>query len=200
MFSKYDVYVTVQSVYCYPDTSVLKNKLHITDGTLLKQAEEEITAIKLFEMLKSPVRGSFTKNHLMTIHKYIFDDLYPFAGKIRTESISKLDTMFCHPNAIDQELSKLFSKLKQDDMLHETAQEQIFENLAYIMAELNVIHPFREGNGRSIREFIRLMAKRLGYSINWGNIGKEELLDASIQSVNDYHVLIPVLKQCVQRI
>lgn len=196
MFSKYDVYVTVQSMYCYPDTSVLKNKLHITDGKLLKEAEEEITAVKLFEMLKTPVRGNFTKSHLMNIHKFIFMDIYPFAGKIRKESISKMDTMFCHPDAIEKELDKLFARIKEQNMLHETIEEQIFQNLAYIMAELNIIHPFREGNGRAIREFVRLMAKRLGYSINWGNVEKEKLLDASIQSVDDAMVLVPVLKKC----
>lgn len=196
MFSKYDVYVTVQSVYCYPDSNVLKNKLNLTDGTLLKEVEEEITAVKLFEMLKNPVRGNFTKTHLMHIHKFIFEDLYPFAGKIRTESIRKMDTMFCHPNAIEKELDKLFARIKEQNMLHETAEDRIFQNLAYVMAELNIIHPFREGNGRAIREFIRLMAKRLGYSINWGNVEKEKLLDASIRSVDDAGVLVPVLKKC----
>jgi len=64
------------------------------------------------------------------------------------------------------------------------------------MAELNIIHPFREGNGRSIREFIRLMAKRMGYDLNWGNVDKEELLQASIFSVDNYKVLIMILEVC----
>ena len=65
------------------------------------------------------------------------------------------------------------------------------------MAELNIIHPFREGNGCSIREFIRLMAKRMGYDLNLGNVDKEELLEASILSVGDYKVLIDVLKRAL---
>ena len=79
-------------------------------------------------------------------------------------------------------------------MIKETGEDKVFDNLAYVMAELNIIHPFREGNGRSIREFIRLMAKRMGYDLNWGNVDKEELLEASIMSVDNYRVLVDILK------
>ena len=194
MFSKYDVYTTTQSIYCYPDSNVLKNKLNIRDNKLLKTAEEEITLIKQMELLKNPIKGNFSKAHLMNIHKFIFEDIYHFAGKIRREQISKADTMFYPPNLIDRELDKVFAKIKEKNMLRETDEEKIFDNLAYAMAELNIIHPFREGNGRSIREFIRLMAKRMGYNLNWGNVDKEELLEASIMSVDDYKVLIRILK------
>ena len=194
MFSKYDVYTTTQSIYCYPDSNVLKNKLNIRDNKLLKTAEEEITLIKQMELLKNPIEGNFSRAHLMNIHKFIFEDIYPFAGKIRREQISKADTLFYPPDLIDRELDKLFTKIKEKNMLKETDQKKIFDNLAYVMAELNIIHPFREGNGRSIREFIRLMAKRMGYDLNWGNVDKEELLEASILSVDDYKVLIRILK------
>ena len=194
MFSKYDVYTTTQSIYCYSDSNVLKNKLNIRDNKLLKTAEEEITLIKQMELLKNPIKGNFSKAHLMNIHKFIFEDIYSFAGKIRREQISKADTMFYPPNLIDRELDKVFAKIKEKNMLRETDEEKVFDNLAYVMAELNIIHPFREGNGRSIREFIRLMAKRMGYDLNWGNVDKEELLEASILSVDDYRVLIRILK------
>lgn len=197
MFSKYDVYTTTQSIYCYPDSNVLKNKLNIRDNKLLKTAEEEITLIKQMELLKNPIKGNFSKAHLMNIHKFIFEDIYSFAGKIRREQISKADTIFYPPNLIDRELNKLFAKIKEKNMLKETDEEKVFDNLAYVMAELNIIHPFREGNGRSIREFIRLMAKRMGYDLNWGNVDKEELLEASKLSVDNYKVLIGIVKACV---
>lgn len=197
MFSKYDVYTTTQSIYCYPDSNVLKNKLNIRENKLLKTAEEEITLIKQMELLKNPIKGNFSKAHLINIHKFIFEDIYSFAGKIRREQISKADTMFYPPNLIDRELDKVFSKIKEKNMLRETDKEKIFDNLAYVMAELNIIHPFREGNGRSIREFIRLMAKRMGYDLNWGNVDREELLEASILSVDNYKVLIGILETCV---
>ena len=196
MFSKYDVYTTTQSLYCYSDSNVLKNKLNIRDNRLLKTAEEEITLIKQMELLKNPIKGNFSKAHLMNIHKFIFEDIYPFAGKIRREQISKADTMFYPPNLIDRELDKVFGKIKEKNMLKETDKEKVFDNLAYVMAELNIIHPFREGNGRSIREFIRIMAKRMGYDLNWGNVDKEELLEASILSVDNYKVLVRILEAC----
>ena len=198
MFSKYDVYTTTQSIYCYPDSNVLKNKLNIRDNKLLKTAEEEITLIKQMELLKNPIKGNFSKAHLMNIHKFIFEDIYPFAGKIRREQISKADTMFYPPNLINRELDKVFAKIIEKNMLRETDEEKVFDNLAYVMAELNIIHPFREGNGRTIREFIRLMAKRMGYDLNWGNVDKEELLEASILSVDNYKVLIKILEACVE--
>ena len=196
MFSKYDVYTTTQSIYCYPDSNILKNKLNIRDNKLLKTAEEEITLIKQMELLKNPIKGNFSKAHLMNIHKFIFEDIYSFAGKIRREQISKADTMFYPPNLIDRELDKVFAKIKEKNMLRETDEEKVFDNLAYVMAELNIIHPFREGNGRSIREFIRLMAKRMGYDLNWGNVERDELLESSILSVDDSKVLIRVLEVC----
>ena len=198
MFSKYDVYTTTQSIYCYPDSNVLKNKLNIRDNKLLKTAEEEITLIKQMELLKNPIKGNFSKSHLMNIHKFIFEDIYSFAGKIRKEQISKADTLFYPPNLIDRELDKVFAKIKEKNMLRETDEEKVFDNFAYVMAELNIIHPFREGNGRSIREFIRLMAKRMGYDLNWGNVGREELLEASILSVDNYKVLIGILEECME--
>lgn len=198
MFSKYDVYTTTQSIYCYPDSNVLKNKLNIRDNKLIKTAEEEITLIKQMELLKNPIKGNFSKAHLMNIHKFIFEDIYSFAGKIRKEQISKADTLFYPPNLIDRELDKVFAKIKEKNMFKETDREKVFDNLAYVMGELNIIHPFREGNGRSIREFIRLMAKRMGHDLNWGNVNKEELLEASILSVDNYKVLVEILKTCVE--
>ena len=197
MFSKYDVYTTTQSLYCYPNTNVLRNKLNIRDYNLLKVAEEEFTLIKQMELLKNPIKGNFSKSHLMNIHKFIFEDIYSFAGKIRREQIRKADTLFYPPNLIDRELDRVFVKIKEQNMLNETDEEKILDNLAYVMAELNIIHPFREGNGRAIREFIRIMTKRMGYALNWGNVNKEEHLEAAILSVDNYKILINIIRQCV---
>ncbi len=102
MFPKYGVYTTMQSIYCYPDSDVLKNKLNIHDKAELKQAEEEFTAVKQLVLLQEPMKGRFTKTHLMRIHRFLFEDVYPFAGHIRREQISKGDTMFYPPKMIDR--------------------------------------------------------------------------------------------------
>lgn len=197
MFSRYEVYTSVQSIYCYKGTNVLKNKLGIRDAAKLKKAEEEITLIKQMDLMQEPIHGHFTKNHLFSVHRYLFEDVYSFAGHVRREQISKADTMFYPPHLIDRELNKVFAKLKSSRISDISEEKDFFALSAYVMAELNIIHPFREGNGRAIREFIRELALCRNYTLNWGNIPKEDLLKASIESVYDHKVLINVLKQCV---
>jgi len=124
MFSKYDVYTTVQSMYCYPDTDVLINKLNIHDKAELKQAEEEFTAVKQMALLQEPIKGRFTKTHLFRIHRFLFEDVYPFAGHIRKEQISKGDTMFYPPDLIDRELERVFKTIHSKKLLAEQDKEK----------------------------------------------------------------------------
>lgn len=74
MYSRYDVYTTVQSIYCYPDSNVLKNKLNIRDLRELKDVEEKFVAIKQLVLLQKPIPGRFTINHLLRIHRFLFED------------------------------------------------------------------------------------------------------------------------------
>lgn len=198
MFSKYDVYTTVQSVYCYADSDVLKNKLRIRDKAELKRAEEEFTAVKQLVLLQTPLKGRFTKAHLMRIHRFLFEDVYPFAGHIQRESISKGETMFYPPDLIDRELRRVLAAIHDENMLGETLVEKQICNLSRVMAELNIIHPFREGNGRSIRELIRCMALEYGLHLNWGNAERDTLIDAAVASVYDDMAFCAVLKQCLE--
>lgn len=199
MFSKYDVYTTVQSMYCYPDRDVLKNKLNIRNKDELKAAEEEFTAVKQLVLLQDPVKGYFTKTHLLRIHRFLFEDVYPFAGQIRREQISKGDTMFYPPDTIDRELNRVFAAIHENKLLKEKKASEQIQNLSWTMAELNIIHPFREGNGRSIRELIRCMALVYGIHLNWGNTDRDTLIDAAIASVDDSMAFCDVLKQCIDK-
>lgn len=199
MFSKYDVYTTVQSMYCYPDSDVLKNKLNIRNKDELKAAEEEFTAVKQLVLLQDPVKGYFTKTHLLRIHRFLFEDVYPFAGQIRREQISKGDTMFYPPDTIDRELNRVFAAIHENKLLKEKKASEQIQNLSWTMAELNIIHPFREGNGRSIRELIRCMALVYGIHLNWGNTDRDTLIDAAIASVDDSMAFCDVLKQCIDK-
>lgn len=97
-------------------------------------------------------------------------------------------------------MQSCFRKLKSDKILSGLEEKIFFEKLAYYMAELNIIHPFREGNGRTIREFIRVLALKNGYIINWSNVGKDELLNASIESVHDATNLKNCLIKCAEKI
>ena len=142
MFTKYDVYTTVQSMYCYPDTDVLINKLNIHDKAELKQAEEEFTAVKQMALLQEPIKGRFTKTHLFRIHHFLFEDVYPFAGHIRKEQISKGDTMFYPPDLIDRELERVFKNIHSKKLLAEQDEEKQIQNLSQTMAELFYLEKF----------------------------------------------------------
>jgi cell filamentation protein len=198
--SGYSIYsIDTRSLYYYRDVEVLKNKLGIKDEGLLKEAEDEITFRKVYELTYYPINGRFGLSHILKIHKFIFDDIYYFAGKIRYERISKGQTTFCFPEHIEENLGKLFNELRNDDYIKNVKEEVFFERLAYYMSELNAIHPFREGNGRTIREFIRELALKRGYNINWDKVTKEELLTASIESIHDYTNLKSCLMQCGEK-
>lgn len=198
MYSRYDVYTTVQSIYCYPDSNVLKNKLNIRDLRELKDVEEKFVAIKQLVLLQKPIPGRFTINHLLRIHRFLFEDVYPFAGHIRREQISKGETLFFLPDLIKRELRRVFVEIHETGMLQEKKPQSQIQHLSHVMAELNIIHPFREGNGRSIREFIRCMAQVYGLTLNWGNADQDTMMDAAIASVYDDMAFCEILHQCLE--
>jgi len=184
-FDKYELYTEGDSIYYYKGTKVLKNKFGLKDIETLKEAEAEIVFSALLELEINPVQGNFNKDHLYKIHKFLFGDLYDFAGKTRQEDIAKGKTKFCIYNFIDEQLEILFEKIKEVDINDLDSKEKVSDYITYIMAELNIIHPFREGNGRAIREFVRELSKKLGYNLDWNKTDKEELLDAMVKSVFD---------------
>lgn len=190
-------YGSSSSKYCYPDTYTLINKLDIHDDNLLKEAESLYTAQRLLELQAEVILGNFDLNHLLAIHYYIFQDLYDFAGKIREEDISKEYTFFAKFPYIVLNAEKLLKDLQKENYLKELNQEEFSNKAAYYMAELNVIHPFREGNGRTIREFIRCLALNSNFILNWNAIDKDDLLQASIKSVMDSSVLAKSIKKCI---
>ena len=197
MFSKYEVYTTVQSIYCYKGTDVLKNKLGIKDKKELKSAEEELVAIKQLYLYENPIDGRFSKSHLCAIHHFLFEDIYLFAGQLRREQISKGDTAFYPPQLINRELLRVFHEYHHRDMYYEHRREKQLDNLSYMMTELNIIHPFREGNGRAIRELVRCMALRYGMTLDWSRVGKKTMLNAAVASVDDNMAFRDVIEKCI---
>ncbi len=184
-FSKYHRKETGQSIYCYEGTDILINKENIKDAKALADYEADITLIRQYELEKEqPIRGRFGVAHIKNIHRYIFQDIYPFAGKFRTENIKKGSTEFCKSRFIQENLEVIFCELKRDRFLKVLTADEFSQMAAYYLSEINMIHPFREGNGRTIREFIRQLALKCGLIINWSLIDKEKLLEAIIISVD----------------
>lgn len=195
-----DIIKERNSKYCYENSNTLINKLEIKDQLTLQKYEARITAAKLLALRQKGITGNFDKNHFVSIHKYIFEDIYPFAGKFRTENIAKGYFRFAEWEYIEEELDKLLLKLKNENYLKEKSEEELAKALAYYMSELNVLHPFREGNGRTIREFIRQLALKNGYTLNLKKVEPQKMLNASIKSIIDTEELENIIKICLEKI
>lgn len=196
-FGKYDVYSVASSIYCYPDSSVLKNKLDIRDPALLRKVEADLSTARQAEIFRTPVVDRFTATHLCNIHRKLLGDVYSFAGHFRREDIAKGPTRFVTYSQIKEKLQRLLGQLQQEKWLENVPFEAFAARSAYYMAELNYIHPFREGNGRAIREFMRLLFLHNGYVVQWDAVDVEALLNAMIDSVYDTAHLEQILKQCL---
>lgn len=167
--------------YCYPHSDVLMNRLGIRDAEELKKAEREITSVRLANTRVHKIKGNFDLQHLMDIHKYIFQDIYDWAGEIRWVNIAK-GNMFCNYPFIEANAENLFRKLKQEKYLKETPENDMPLRLAYYLSEINVIHPFREGNGRTQRLFIEYLAEENGYSVDFSQVTSDEMSRASAEA------------------
>lgn len=194
------MYEARNSIYCYEGTNTLVNKLDIKDSKLLEEYEKTTVALKLLSLEKQGISGNFDITHFSNIHRFLFDEIYLFAGLFRTENIAKDNFRFAEWEYIESELNKLLDNLKSENYLQNLDKQTLAERLAYYTAELNVLHPFREGNGRTTREFIRQLALKNNYYLNFNSVSSTELLNASIKSVIDTTDLANIIFKCLEDI
>lgn len=194
-----DIYDNRHSIYCYDGSDVLINKLDIKDKALLQKYEAKIVAAKLLALRKKGIIGNFDIEHLKNIHKYLFEDVYPFAGNFRTENIAKGVFRFAEWEYIETELTNLMNKLKSENFLADFDKNNLAEKLAFYLSELNVLHPFREGNGRTTREFIRELALKNDYILNLKKVNPKDFLNASIKSIVDTTDLTNLINVCLEK-
>ncbi|MDR1320691.1 MAG: Fic family protein [Gracilibacteraceae bacterium] len=188
------------SRYCYPNSNVLKNKFGITNGKALAVAEREITAVTIAGITEKPVRGKLNFKHLCDIHRAIFRDIFDWAGKPRTVNISK-GNPFCMSHVIPDYAEGLFAELKNEDFLLGKSPDEIPERLTYYLSEINVLHPFREGNGRTQRAFIKYLAQSAGYNVDFSDVSADEMIKASVLSFDkDYAMMTAMFKRITSSI
>ena len=173
-----DKYGVSQDPACYINSSILINILNITDADKLEGAEQEITAIRAAQW--EPEFDTFNLELLQRIHRHLFQDIYSWAGEIRTVDISKDTTHFCSCRFIENEARKLFESLRKENYLTNLNHSQFIEHIADYYCELNVIHPFREGNGRAQRLFFEELIINAGWDVSWGNVARLEWIHANI--------------------
>lgn len=196
---KEDIYHERNSMYCYENSNTLINKLEIKTAKKLQEYEAKITAAKLLSLRQRKITGEFDIPHFVNIHTYLFEDIYPFAGEFRKENIAKGSFRFAEWEYIEKELQRLLLQLKEENYLQGNDKEKLAQRLAYYTSELNVLHPFREGNGRTIREFIRQLALKNGYVLNLKKVSPDKTLNASIKSIVDIDDLTDVYKECLEK-
>jgi cell filamentation protein len=187
------MYDSVEDPYCYPGTTVLKNRRGLRTQEALDQFELAMTAQRSTEPLPA---GKLTEQHYQRVHRHLFRDVYKWAGQYREVRISKGDSPFCYPEYIADEMKKLFGKLRGDKYLRGLSADEFARKAASFLAGLNAIHPFRDGNGRSQIAFVGLLAKQTGHELRLERIMPEDFLAAMIRSFQgDEELLVAQLRQ-----
>lgn len=192
----------MSEAYLYPGTNVLINHAGLRDQELLDIFERNRSALRLMELQAKPIQGNFDMKHLQVIHKFLFQDVYPFAGNIRTVNIGKDNFWFSDSPSIPFKAENTFNTLKENNFFKNTTPEQFADKAAALYSDVNYLHPFREGNGRSTREFFRQLAQNAGHELKWSQASKEEYMSAVIQATDDpmkYNSeLSKVLLKCIK--
>jgi cell filamentation protein len=185
----------IDDPYTYENSTVLVNKLDLLDQGELDDFEAEISSARAGEPLPD---GKLDFAHFCAIHHHLFQDVYDWAGKIRTVRISKQGSAFCFPEHIDAEAAKLFSDLKAADHFENLPATEFAEKSAHFLAELNALHAFREGNGRAQLTFFALLADRAGRSLDFNKLDPAAMLNAMISSFGgDEAELAKVIRELV---
>ena len=180
--------------YCYPKSNILINKLDVRNLDILHEAERDYSSVRQAELLKQGVSGDFSFEHLCTIHKQLFQDIYSWAGTPRTVDISK-GTTFCRVQFIKEQFEEMYRQLKKENFLLDiNDKKELSLRLAFYLGELNMIHPFREGNGRTQRIYIEQLCMYNGhFEIDFTEITKDEMIAASVASANLNNGLLEAL-------
>lgn len=179
---------------------VLRNTKDITDSAKLEAFIARQSYMRVMELEASPLPGNFDTRHLRLIHRYIFQDVFPWAGDCREVMTARTDSFgFPPPQFLLPSLETLFKKLASEDHLRDLTPDQFSERARHYLGELNAIHPFREGNGRTQREFIRSLALQARHPLAWKRATQEENNEASRISfaTGNNTALTAILRKCL---
>lgn len=191
-----DKYGAGQDPYCYPGSGVLRNRLGLTDEQGLHDAERTLSEIAANNIdFNVP---PYDLRYLKRVHRTLFADLYDWAGELRSVDISKGGTHFCNVSRIEAESAKLFERLAAANCYEGLARQQLVAAVGELYGDLNMIHPFREGNGRAQRILFEHIVINAGYEISWWPVEEGEWIQANIDAVVcDYQALTEIFERCI---
>jgi len=168
---------------CYEGTLCLINKMDIRDEALLEQVEGEITLLKAASLENQPLPGAYDFAHYKRIHQCLFEDIYDWAGEIRDVDISKKTTRFVGADDIERIAEPLFQRVQA--LSHPAKRLPYYiKDLSQVYHRVNMLHPFREGNGRTQRSFFTQLIRAAGYDIHFGDCDRDFLTIATIHAAN----------------
>jgi cell filamentation protein len=152
--------------------------------------------------MQTPLPGYYNLDHLKRFHYFLFRDVYDWAGETRRVDISKDGMKFAHWRNVDENASALLAGLEDEDYLLGRSQDFIVERLAYYYGELNALHPFREGNGRTQRVLLRQLSVAAGWRLDWSQLSEHRNIEASRRNLisADHAELADLLRPLVSRI
>ena len=165
--------------YLDPRTGLFRNRLGLTDRVDLATAEKRLTTARIGQLRRRRLPGNYDLEHLRVFHWTIFQDVYPWAGQLRTVLIVKAGASFCLPHQIVETAADVFGRLADDRYLRGRDQEAFLNGLTALLAEVNALHPFREGNGRTQRAFLSQLARDAGYRLHWQHVDRDANIDAA---------------------
>lgn len=166
--------------YVYPGTNVLINKFGIVDTAAFTLMERVVSSASILDLHAEGVTGRFDRQHIQDIHLRIFGEVYDWAGEFRDIQIWKGGTEFAAPDEIPDKLDALCSSIQKAGYFQGLDRIGTANALADIMADLNLIHPFREGNGRTQRAFIGQLALNAGYDLDFTKMSENDMRNASM--------------------
>ena len=164
------------------DNYVLENKLGIKNRFILDEHERKISTFNEISIRRKNYK-KFTFNTLKRIHKELFNEIYQWAGTVRKVNISKGRCFFCPVENIYSFADTIFKKLEKENYLKGLSQDEFCKKAADLFGDINALHPFREGNGRTQRLFIYHLAKNAGYELDLNQLDKTKYMTASIESM-----------------
>ena len=162
----WDPYLDLQS-------GLLRNRLGITNARELRHVEAELTASRIYDLIRKPIPGAYDLSHLRAFHRHIFQDLYDWAGELRTVSIGR-GMLFSLPGYLEADAQELFAWLAREDHLRGRTRAGFVDGFTELYADLNALHPFRDGNGRTQRAFLGQLGGEAGHPVHWAAMDPAE--------------------------
>jgi cell filamentation protein len=188
-----DRYAAVDDPACYPGTQVLINIPDLKDAAELERFEVEHVG---FRSVEEPPEGNFDTAHYRALHRHLFQDVFEWAGEYRKIRTSKGGNLFCLPEFIADQMETLFQRLQSPPFPPVPDADEFVVAAAEFLGELNAIHPFREGNGRTQLIFLRMLGLRAGHPFRSENVEPDAFLRAMIASFfGDMDALIDELER-----